>query len=106
MKNILFICNQNLNRSKTAEEIFSEEYNTKSAGLFNEYPLDEKTLEWADVVVVMEDHQRKEISKRFPELYLKKRIISLDISDIYHYRQPELIELLKTRVNEKVKILI
>jgi len=39
---LLFICNQNLNRSKTAEELFKGKYNTKSAGLYNEKPLTSK----------------------------------------------------------------
>ena len=29
---VLFICNQNENRSKTAEELFKNRYKTKSAG--------------------------------------------------------------------------
>ena len=83
--NVLFICNQNLNRSKTAEEIFKDRFNTKSAGLFNERPVTKIDLEWADLIFVMEDFQRTEISKRFPELYMKKQILSLDIPDTFCY---------------------
>ncbi len=97
---ILFICNQNKNRSKTAEEIFSNKFKTKSAGLFNEKPVVKKELEWADLIVVMEDFQRTEISKRFPEQYLKKRILSLNIPDTYYYNQPELINILNSKVKE------
>ena len=61
---VLFICNQNENRSKTAEELFKGRIETKSAGLYNEKPVSEKQLSWADLVVVMEDEQRTEISKR------------------------------------------
>jgi predicted protein tyrosine phosphatase len=78
-----YICNQNKNRSKTAEELFKTEIKTKSAGLFNNEPLTEKELEWGNTVVVMEERQRKEIAKRFPSMYLKKRILSAEISDIY-----------------------
>ena len=98
--NILFICNQNENRSKTAEHLFKRDYNTQSAGLFNENPVTEEQLSWADTIVVMEDHQRSEIAKRFPVLYLKKRIISLNIPDVYRYNQPELLEQLKQRCAE------
>jgi len=94
---VLFICNQNQNRSKTAEEIFRESYETKSAGLYNEKPVSEKQIQWADLVVVMDDNQRLELSKRFPKQYLQKRILSLDIPDIYRYQQPELISLLNLR---------
>ena len=59
--NVLFICNQNENRSKTAEDLFKGKFKTKSAGLYNEKPLTEKQLSWANLVVVMEDGQRTEI---------------------------------------------
>lgn len=94
---ILFICNQNENRSKTAEIIFKDRYKTKSAGLFNEKPVSLKEIEWADSIIVMEELQRSEIAKRFPKQYLQKRIISLDIPDIYHFNQPELIETLNCK---------
>jgi len=99
--NVLFICNQGMNRSKTAEDIFKHQFNTDSAGLFNNL-LTEKQLSWADVVFVMENFQRSEIGKRFPELYLKKRILVLNIPDIYRYGQPELVEILKEKVNQAI----
>jgi len=99
---VLFVCNQNQNRSRTAEKIFRARFETKSAGLYNENPLTEKQISWADLVVVMEDSQRSEIAKRFPGQYLKKRIVSLEIPDVYHFNQPELVKLL----NSKLKGLI
>jgi len=39
--NILFICNQGENRSKTAAEIFSGKYQTTSAGLYGGAPVTE-----------------------------------------------------------------
>ncbi len=97
---VLFICNQNLNRSKTAEEIFKDRFKTKSAGLYNDKPVTEKQISWADAIVVMEESQCSEIAKRFPRQYMLKRILSLDIPDVYHYDQPELIEILKSKVDE------
>ena len=97
---VLFICNQNANRSKTAEELFKGRFETKSAGLYNERPVSEKQLSWADIVVVMEDEQRTEISKRFPKLYMQKKILSLDIPDSYYRNQPELIKTLKSKIGE------
>ncbi len=102
---VLFICNQNQHRSKTAEGLFKDRFQTKSAGLYNENPITKQDLDWADTVVVMEDHQRTEISKRFPKQYLKKQILSLKIPDIYHFNQPELIELLNYKVNHFFSIL-
>lgn len=94
---VLFICNQNENRSKTAEDLFSSEFEVKSAGLYNKNPVKEKQIAWADVIVVMENRQREEIGKRFPKYYLQKRILSLDIPDIYAYQQPQLVNILKER---------
>jgi len=99
MHKILFVCNQNKNRSKTAEKIFRNTFNTKSAGLYNDKPVTKSQLSWADIIIVMEDSQRKEIARRFPVQYIKKRLLSLDIPDIYGYNQPELITLLKQKVN-------
>ncbi len=96
--NVLFVCNQNKHRSKTAEELFKQRWKTRSAGLYNEYPVTKKEIEWADSIMVMEKEQRKVLAQRFPELYLKKRILCLDIPDIYQYNQEELKEALKAKV--------
>jgi len=96
--NVLFICNQNKDRSKTAKELFKGRFQTQSAGLYSSRPLTEKQLSWADVVVVMEDCQRAEIAKRFPKHYMQKRILSLNIPDVYHYNQPQLVGILNSRL--------
>ncbi len=98
--NVLFVCNQNKHRSKTAEELFKEEFNTKSAGLYNPRPINAKDLSWADLVFVMEEEQRQELAKRFPQLYLQKRILSLEIPDEYTYGDPQLKRLLRRKVGE------
>ena len=95
---ILFICNQNENRSRTAKELFKGRYETKSAGLFNTKPVSEKEISWADLIIVMEDRHRSEIAKRFPELYMQKRILSLNIDDVYSYRDIKLIEELNKKM--------
>lgn len=96
--NVLFICNQNQNRSKTAEKIFKDTFNTKSAGLYNQKPVTARQVSWADVVIVMEEDQRSEISKRFPKQYLQKRILSLEIPDIYKCGDLKLIKSLKSKM--------
>lgn len=97
---MLFICNQNLHRSKTAEFMFKDRFETKSAGLFNKNPVSEKGLSWADVIVVMEEFQRKEIGMKFPKLYLQKNIICLNIPDAYFYGQTELVNILENKMKE------
>ncbi len=98
---ILFVCNQGLHRSRTAEMLFKDRFETRSKGLFNDERLLLKSdLEWADIIVVMEDTQRKIISERFPQDYLQKRIICFDIPDYYSFLQPELVELIHKRFQE------
>ena len=98
---ILFICNQGENRSRTAKELFSKRYNTKSAGLFaliKENRVSKYVLDWADLILVMEEFQRSHLAEHFPEQYLKKKILVMDIPDIYRYNQPELVELLRKKL--------
>jgi predicted protein tyrosine phosphatase len=102
-RNLLFICNQNKNRSKTAEEIMQSNFNTKSAGLFNDKPVEEQTIEWADTIIVMEEQQRLEVAKRFPREYLQKRILNLNIPDMYKYNQKELKERIRKNMKKLIK---
>jgi len=99
---VLFICNQNKNRSKAAEMLFKGRFDTKSAGLHNEKPVTAKQLSWADLVVVMENEQRSEIARRFPRHYLQKRIVSLDIPDVYNYDDLKLVDTLEIRMSELI----
>jgi predicted protein tyrosine phosphatase len=94
---VLFVCNQNQCRSPTAEELFKGRFQTKSAGLYNERPVAENQLSWADTIVVMEEKQRIELVKRFPKLILQKRVISFDIPDTFCYNQPELVQMMKDK---------
>ena len=78
--------------------LFNNKYNTKSAGLFTNKPLTEKEMKWADSIIVMEDFQRTEIAKRFPKTYLQKRILSLNIPDIYKFNDIKLKKELKNKI--------
>lgn len=103
---ILFICNQGRNRSRTAAELFASDFKAQSAGLYNDSPVTGQQLVWADLIIVMEDTQRIEIAKSFPAIYLQKRILTLGIPDIYSYRQPELVQLLRAKMSELLQPLI
>lgn len=102
----LFLCSANLQRSKTAEDYFSEQYPEQefcSAGTnfkicFQEgtTPVGGKLLDWADTIYVMEKRHKDFILKTFGSNY-KSKITILHIPDRYKYYQKELIDLL----NEK-----
>ncbi len=98
---ILFVCNQGMYRSRTAEDLFKKEYETQSAGIYSHRnPLNDEKLDWADLVVVMEPHQRKFIGENFPKEYLKKRIICLEIHDVYNYKDEKLVKILKEKITK------
>ena len=86
-----------MHRSKTAEHLFRERFETRSAGLWNESPVTKEQLEWADFVIVMEDGQKSEIGRRFPDL--NKRVISLNIPDIFKYNDRSLVTILKSKID-------
>jgi len=97
---VLFVCTANQQRSPTAEEIFQKEYETKSAGVDPgaRVVLTKALLLWADIIFVMEDWHKKEITSQFPKESLHKKIIVLDISDRYTYMDANLITLLREKV--------
>jgi predicted protein tyrosine phosphatase len=96
---ILFVCTLGISRSKTAEVIFRDQYETRSRGIYgDENPLKKEDLEWANIVIVMKERHRKAISENFPQQYLKKKILVLDIPDVYQFNQAELIRILKDKV--------
>ena len=93
--NKLFVCNQGKYRSRTAVELFRGKF----AGLFSdENKLNKEDLEWADIVYVFEERHRSEINKLFPKEYLKKKILNLDIPDVYGFMDEELVGVLRGKV--------
>ena len=92
--NKLFVCNQGKYRSRTAAALFDG----KCAGLYSVRKLSAKDLDRADIIYVFEEEQRSEIGKRFPKEYLKKRILNLNIPDIYGYMDDKLVDVLRRKV--------
>jgi len=97
---VLFVCNQGKDRSPTAAIIWKEELGdqTDFMGVYNEDHDHGEKLDWADLIIVMEQHQRKWIGENFPDIYLKKKILCLDIPDVYGYMKPDLVEVLKKKI--------
>jgi predicted protein tyrosine phosphatase len=100
---ILFICSRNRLRSPTAERVFSGVVGleTDSAGLSKdaETILSAEQVDWADIIFVMEPAHRARLSRMFRAHLGSKKVICLDIPDVYDYMDPALVELLKTRVS-------
>jgi predicted protein tyrosine phosphatase len=99
LKRFLFVCSQNKLRSPTAEQIFSArtDIDVSSAGTNHdaENAIDAEQIEWADVIVVMEKQHRRKLQQRFAAPLKSKRIVVLDIPDIYGFMDDALVEQLK-----------
>jgi len=104
---ILFVCTINRMRSATAQVIFQDDnrFEVRSAGTDKNAStvLTQELLLWSDSIVVMEKHHRNFIQKKFPEIYTTRKIVCLYIPDEYDYMQPELILILKEKVEDVFK---
>ena len=104
---ILFVCTINRMRSATAHTVFQNDhrFEVKSAGTDKtaNIVLSEDLLNWADSIIVMEKHHRNYIRSKFPRVYDNKSIVCLYIEDEYEYMQPELISILKDRLENVYK---
>lgn len=102
MKKILFVCSENRLRSPTAEAVFSEYAGDQAIGTGTNSdaatPVSGDLIDWADVVLVMEQSHRNKVSKKFRAQLKGKKLAVLDIPDNYECMDPELIQLLKARV--------
>ncbi len=102
MTRVLFICSQNRLRSPTAEQVFARHPGIEcaSAGLNRgaDNPLTAELVDWAELIFVMERYHKTELSARFGRHLGAKRIVCLDIPDIYPYMDPDLVALLQSRV--------
>lgn len=106
MKNILFVCTANVDRSRTAMDFYAEQYgklNFKSAGTdaeeckkANSILLTQDLIDWADKIIVMEDKHKNWIERN---LNCNKEIKILEIADEYRYYSIKLIEELQIKMN-------
>ena len=101
--NLLFVCTVNRMRSCTAETIYGTNpaYKVKSAGITPTAPnqVTAELLKWADRVFVMENIHRAFITEKFPGIDLGMKLIVLNIPDFYYYMEPDLIDLLKVKID-------
>jgi len=104
LKNVLFVCTGNYDRSPTAEEMFSnlKELTVKSAGTSptgmspSSKQVTKEHLEWADVIFAMEECHREAMLKI--NASVEHKIIVLHVPNKYYKGQPELKKLLLKRL--------
>jgi predicted protein tyrosine phosphatase len=93
---ILFVCTANIDRSRTAEDLYEgdERYEVRSAGTapFATVPVNRDLLLWADRVFVMcekEDRHQTHIKLRFPGV--DRPVVDLNVEDRWRRGHPELV---------------
>ena len=101
---ILFVCYANIDRSPTAELMYANhpDLETKSAGIasYATVPVSAELVNWADVILTMDEEQKQFIKKMFPDIISNKTIDSLGIINIFTRMHPKLQDMIKTRVDE------
>lgn len=99
---VLFVCTQNLLRSPTAEALYRSrpELEVRSAGIAPDarVPVTEELLQWAEIVFVMEERHRLYLQCNFPALARAKRIVCLNVPDVFYYMDAELVLILTEKL--------
>lgn len=105
---VLCVCSAGLLRSPTLAWVLSNEpfnANTRACGVSSGFALiiaDEVLLEWADIIICVNEETREELFQKFPDLQISRKLTdALDIPDRYAYRDPELVEIIKQQLKDK-----
>lgn len=105
--NILVVCGRNKRRSRTAEHIFKNDsrFNIRSVGLSpkSDRKISEEDLKWSDLIFVKEQGQWAHIKGIYRHLELPP-IEVLNIEDEYEFMDEELVQILKDRINDTLRI--
>jgi predicted protein tyrosine phosphatase len=101
--NVLFVCNQGENRSRTGAELLAEQgQDTRYAGIYSDtMPVTRELLAWADKIIVFEQNHVDHIKAHWPELAWEKPIFNLEIPDRYCYGSTEMRRLIGKRMRER-----
>ena len=106
MLKFLFVCSHNKWRSPTAENLYRHDprVSVRSAGLSSHSPhvLSASDLKWANLLIYMEKDHLERIKIMYPHTPLPKHT-NLDIPDGYNYMDPELVEILKDKIENTLK---
>jgi predicted protein tyrosine phosphatase len=105
---ILFVCGRNKWRSPTAERLYADDarVEVRSAGMSDRsrHRVSHADLEWADLVLVMEDEYGARLRDQFASVRLPV-IRSLEIPDEYEYMDDRLVELIRSGVEPHIRAL-
>jgi predicted protein tyrosine phosphatase len=100
---VLFVCTQNRMRSPTAEALYRgrPDLEVRSAGIAPDarVPVTEEALQWAETTFVMDESHRLHLQTHFSSIWSStRRIVCLDVPDVYLYMDPELVFILTAKL--------
>jgi predicted protein tyrosine phosphatase len=102
---LLFVCSRNRKRSLTAEHAFRGDphFTVRSAGT---EPAARRRVTagdvgWADAILVMEKRHAAHLHEHYSDELTGKRLIILRIPDDYEFGDPNLMTMLRGRVEEE-----
>jgi predicted protein tyrosine phosphatase len=106
--NVLFVCSANIDRSRTAEAVFTARYPAhkfRSAGTNHDVCKDCSTtlvtndhVKWADQIFAMEEKHLEYINSLQPE-NIADKVTVLEVPDRYKYLNAGLIAILEEKVH-------
>lgn len=101
-KKALFICGKARMRSPTAADLARaiDGVETDFAGLSNDADeqLPSEHIDWADIIFVMENRQKKKLSTSFSSHLHGKRVVVLGIPDKFAYMEDSLVAILRPKL--------
>jgi predicted protein tyrosine phosphatase len=101
-RHYLFVCAANINRSPTAADVFGKmaaengaEVEVSSAGIspLCARPVTKAMADQADLILVMEEYMAQELETNYGQD--SRKIVCLDIPDIYERGDPALVCILR-----------
>ena len=100
--NVLFVCSKNQWRSPTGESVYRKDsrLSVRSAGTAKsaKRTISLSDIRWADIILVMEDKHRARLRAQYRDEVRYKSLHVLDIPDDYRYMDPDLVEILRDKV--------
>ena len=105
-KKVLFVCTGDIDRSPTAEALLKtkEGFDVRSAGTWIGAPtrISEDLVDWADIILVMEEEHKEAILSIKPEA--EDKITVLDVPNQYLRGDPKLIRTLRARLSRHLDV--
>lgn len=107
---LLFVCTANVQRSVTAENLFSDcsGFETRSAGTDaaeGRTKLSQQLIDWADIIFAMSEAEDKHISFISKNFQVGERpVYDLGISDKYYTDDPVLQRLLIEKISKHLDL--